>query len=81
MAVTEMERLEPAQRRFGIGLVLLVGIIALLAGWLAASSLGVRPWAKPIDLIGGKRMNVAATPSSLSHRGDFLIRSTVESAL
>ncbi len=61
MTFPGVERLEPAPRRFGITLVVIVGVIALLTGWLAASKLDVRPLSpKDLGLMGGKKMNAAA---------------------
>lgn len=60
------ERLGPAPRRFGIGMLVLVAIIGLLAGLLLTSGLGVQPPAKKIDLMEGKKVNAAASPSSVA---------------
>lgn len=60
MALPGVERFEPAPKKFGVSLVVIVGVIALLAGWLAASKLDVRPIPRDLDFLGGKKMNVAA---------------------
>lgn len=65
------DRLGPTQRRFGIGALVFVAILGLLAGLLVAPSMGVRPAAKGLDLIGAKKTNVATNPAG-SSAGNFV---------
>jgi serine protease Do len=58
------ERLGPAPRRFGTGMVVFIAVIALLGGILIASNLEVRPSAKAGNLLGTKQVSLAANPSS-----------------
>ena len=59
------ERLGPNQSRFGIGILVIVAIIALVGGMLIASGVGLRSVSKNVDLIGGKKLSVATTPTSV----------------
>ncbi|MBI4495614.1 MAG: DegQ family serine endoprotease [Deltaproteobacteria bacterium] len=56
---TSHQRLGPATRRFGTGVLILVAVLALLAGLLLASTLGVGPAAKDLEVFGGKKEKVA----------------------
>ena len=58
------ERLGPKQRYFGTGVLVIVAIIALVGGIMIASGVGLRSVSKNVDLVGGKKLSVAATPSS-----------------
>ena len=65
------ERLGPIQRRFGMGVLVFVAILSLLAGFLIASSFGARPAARNLDLVGAKKVTVAADASGLAP-GNFV---------
>jgi len=58
------ERVGPTSRRFGVGILIFVALMGLLGGVLIASSMGIRPLAKDLDLAWEKRVYVAANPSS-----------------
>jgi serine protease Do len=60
------ERLGPAQGRFGTGLVVFVAVFSLLAGFLIASGIGVRPAAKSLDPVETKRVSVAVNTNGLA---------------
>jgi serine protease Do len=60
------ERLGPAPRRFGIGVLIFVAILGLGAGYLIAPSVGARPAGKGLDLLGASKVNVAANPGGFS---------------
>jgi len=60
------ERLGPSPRRFGIGVLIFVAILGLVAGYLIAPSIGARPAAKGLDLLGASKVTVAANPSGFS---------------
>ena len=63
---TGNERLGPTPRRFGIGVLIFVAILGLLGGYLIAPSIGARPAAKGLDLLGASKVNVAANPGGFS---------------
>jgi serine protease Do len=49
-----------------MGALVFVAILAVLVGFLIASSIGLRPAAKGLDLVGASKVNVAANPSGFS---------------
>jgi len=63
---TGNERLGPTPRHFGIGVLVFVAILGLLGGYLIAPSIGARPAAKGLDLLGASKVNVAANPGGFS---------------
>jgi len=63
---TGNERLGPTPRRFGIGVLIFVAILGLLGGYLIAPSIGARPAAKGLDLLGTSKVSVAANPGGFS---------------
>ena len=65
------ERLGPSPRRFGIGVLIFVAILGLVAWYLIAPSIGARPAAKGLDLLGASKVTVAANPSGFSP-GNFV---------
>jgi serine protease Do len=58
------EKIGPASRKFGVGMLVFVAIIALMGGILIASSLEVRPAAKATDPLGTKKVSLVSNPSS-----------------
>jgi len=58
------ERFGPPHRRFQTSTLFFVAVIALLGGVLLASTMEIRPSAKAVDLLGAKKVNVLASPSS-----------------
>ncbi len=68
---TGNERLGPNPTRFGMGALVFVAILGLVAGFLIASSIGVRPAARGLDLVGTSKVTVAAHPGGFSP-GNFV---------
>ncbi len=62
----ENGRLGPTPRRFGLTSLVIVALVGLGAGLLMASFFPTRSMSSPVDLVGAKKVNVAASPSSLS---------------
>jgi serine protease Do len=60
------ERLGPTQRHFGTGFLVFVAILSLLAGFMIASGIGVRPAAKGLDPVETKKVTVAAGSSGFA---------------
>ncbi len=60
-----VERLEPSQRRYGVGMLVFVALIALLAGAVIASNTGVRPSSKDVEERVAQKVSLAVAPPSL----------------
>jgi serine protease Do len=60
------ERLGPSQSRFGMGVLVFVAILSLLAGFLIARGIGVRPAAKSSELVGAEKVTVAANSAGFA---------------
>ena len=60
------ERLGPNQSRFGMGVLVFVAILSLLAGFLIARGIGVRPAAKSSELVGAEKVTVAANSAGFA---------------
>jgi len=60
------ERLGPNQSRFGTGVLVFVAILSLLAGFVIAWSIGVRPAARGLDLVGAEKVTVAANSTGFA---------------
>jgi serine protease Do len=54
------ERLGPNQSRFGMGVLVFVAVLSLVAGFVIARSIEVRPAARNLDLVGAEKVTVAA---------------------
>ena len=62
------ERLGPNQSRFGMGVLVFVAILSLLAGFLISWSIGGRPAARDLDMVGAEKVTVAANSSGFTPR-------------
>jgi len=62
----ENGRTGPNPRRFGVVSLVMVALVGLGAGLLMASFFPARSMSGPVELMGTKKVSVAASPSSLS---------------
>ena len=63
---SENGRTGPNPRRFGVVSLVMVALVGLGAGLLMASFFPARSMSSPVELMGTKKVSVAASPSSLS---------------
>ncbi|HEX7373260.1 MAG TPA: hypothetical protein VF372_10585, partial [Thermodesulfobacteriota bacterium] len=62
----ENGRTGPNPRRFGVVSLVMVALVGLGAGLLMASFFPARSMSSPGELMGAKKVSVAASPSSIS---------------
>ena len=60
------EHIGPKPRQFGTSVLVIAVLLGLGVGMLLSSSMGLRLSAKEIELVGGRKVEVAVEPSSLS---------------
>lgn len=60
------EHIGPKPRQFGTSVLVIVAVLGLGVGMLLSSSMGLRLSAKEIELVGGRKVEVAVDPSSIS---------------
>lgn len=60
-----VERMGPSQRRYGMGMLVFVALIALLAGVVITSNTGVRSSAKDLEGSAAQKVSLTVAPPSL----------------